>query len=154
MAEEFYMSVTFDMPSAEKMARLESLIESLDLCEYEEARTILNENELKLAEKLIVQLTTKYSDYSKCKDLLKMFVATYNNCVDNMLLHSDDSGLRGRIDADGVDSGADSFCSAIILILIAMKATHIDAEAGSQGWVCRWRSLADGTIDLDFQTDL
>ncbi len=153
MASEFYMSVTFSMPDADHMEALDTLIEHFDLCDVDEARDLLSKNDLTKAQALIPKLTTEYSDYSNYHDLVKMFVDTYNQGVDNMQLIVDGSGIKGKIKAEGLDSGADSFCSAVVLLLVAMSAKDINAEAGSPMWEGYWQSQSDGSILLKFRPE-
>ena len=153
MAEEFYMSVTFEMKSAEQMETLETLIEHFDLCETDEARSLLGGHSLTTAQRLISNLTAEHSDYSKDNDLIDMFADTYNDSVEDMELRIDESYLKGEISVDGYDHEADDFCAALVLILVTMDAHHIEAKAGAVMWNARWESMPDGQIQFNFEAE-
>ncbi len=153
MSEEFYMSVTFSMPDAEHMEALETLIEHFDLCEVDEARDLLGQYELASAQQMIEALTIDDSDYVNEYDLPTMFADTFNDSVDDMDLSVDDSRLKAKIDVEGYDHEADDFCAALVLTLVAMQATDIQAKAGSAMWNASWVSQPDGEVKLTFEAE-
>jgi hypothetical protein len=153
MAEEFYMSVSFEMPDVDHMAALETLIEHFDLCETEEARRLLSQQNLASAEQLIENLTSHYSNYVNGYDLVRMYAETYDDSVDDLDLKIGESGLSGEITVDGHDHEADDFCAALILILVAMGAGSIHAKAGAPMWNATWFSKTDGKMEFNFDAE-
>ncbi len=153
MAEEFYMSVAFSMPDADHMEALETLIEHFDLCEIDEARALLDQYGLATTQQMIEAITIEYSDYFNGYDLPTMFADTFNDSVDDMELSVDDSRLKAEIEVEGYDHEADDFCASLVLILVAMKATDIQAKAGSAMWNASWVSQPGGEVKLTFEAE-
>jgi len=94
MAEEFYMSVSFEMASADDMEALETLIEHFDLCETDEARALLSQHRLADAKQLIEKLTMEHSFYSNQSDLADMYADTYNDSVEDWEMEIDENGVK------------------------------------------------------------
>ncbi len=153
MSEEFYMSVTFSMPDAEHMEALETLIEHFDLCEVDEARDLLGQYGLASTQQMIEALTIEDSDYVNENDLPTMFADTFNDSVDDMELSVDNSKLKAEIDVEGHDHEAVDFCTTLVLILVAMQATDIQAKAGSAMWNASWVSQPGGEVKLTFEAE-
>ncbi len=153
MSEEFYMSVTFSMPDAEHMEALETLIEHFDLCEVDEARDLMAEHRLNIAQHQIEALTPDYCDYKNGDDLAQIYYDNYNQCVDDLALDLDPDELTGNIEIQGQDSEADTFGATMILVLLAMHAYKINAEAETIQWEASWRSADDDTIQYSYRSD-
>jgi hypothetical protein len=153
MSEEFYMNVSFELPDTSRMKQLEILIEHLDLSETDAARALLSGYNLASAQAMIDELTTGYSDYSSDEDLVQMYLDTYNDSVDDMELKLDQSTCKGEISVEGYDREADDFCAALVLILVAIGATGINAKAGSAMWNASWIQSESGEIQLDFEAE-
>ena len=153
MSEEFYMSVSFEMPDAERMTALETLIEHFDLCETEQARKLLAQYELAKTTQLIEKLTSSYSDYVNGSDLVTMYADTYNDCVDDLELEIDASAIKGEISIDGNDREADDFCASLALILVVIGASHINARAGAPMWNANWIQSGNGDVEFIFEAE-
>lgn len=153
MAEEFYISVSFEMDSTDDMEALETVIEHIDLCEADEARTLLSQHHLTVAQSLVEKLTTQYSDYTNQHDLINMYADTYNDSVEDFQLEINNNGLNAEISVEGWDREADDYCAALVLILIAAGANNITAKAGSAMWSAVWQSDTTGSIQLNFEEE-
>lgn len=153
MASLFDAKISFEMPDNEQMEQLETLIEHFNLCDYDDARDLLNANQFDKAVSMFNQLITRYFTYTIKDDPVRIYTELYDQYIDDLELSFDDSGRRGKIKVEGVDHTADSFCSVVILFLIAMGAEKINAEASGPEWEARWHSREDGSIELWFNVD-
>ena len=153
MASIFNFFVSFKVIDNSQMQALESLIEHFDLCDYDDARALLKANQLKQAIAMFDQLTTPFFNYSHKDDPVDLYVNMYDQYIDELSLDYDDSATNGTITVEGVDHEADSFCSVVILLLIAMGAQQIDARGSSPSWEGHWQSQDDGSFKLDFRAD-
>jgi len=153
MAEEFYMSVSFTLPDSDRAEQLKTLIEHFDLGEIEEAKALLSEHNLAVAQGMIEDLTAEHSCYPNGYDLAQMYADTYNDSVDDFELEIDDSGIKAEISIEGHDREADDFCAALVLILFALGAKRIKAQAGAPMWNASWIESENGAIELVFEAE-
>ena len=151
MSEEFYMNVTFELPDAARIEQLERLIEHLDLAEVDKARSLLPSHSLDSAQEMIESITIENSDYSNGFDLVQMYMDTYNESVDDMVVNMDKSSLKGEIAVEGYDHESVDFCSALVLMLFAIGATGICAKAGSAMWRASWTQSVGGDFKVGFE---
>lgn len=154
MSEEFFMNVSFELPDANRIEQLETLIEHLDLSETDEARTLLGGYKLAEAQAMIENLTAKHSYYPNGYDLVQMYEDTYNDSVDDFELEIEVVDLKAEISVEGHDREADDFCSALVLVLIAIGARRINAKAGAPMWNATWSESDQGVMKLDFESEV
>ncbi len=67
MADDFYISVLFDMENVNDMEALEILIAHFNLFEIDEARNLLSQRQLITAQQHIDKLTTQYNNYTRIR---------------------------------------------------------------------------------------
>lgn len=151
MSEEFTLSISFEMKSVEQMEDFEVIHEALEVYDMDEAKELLSRYKLNTAQAQISAFTNSHSDYSNKDDLLDMYVATCNENTNDIILSIESSRTKARIEADGYDHDAFSFCVAQILILVAAGATNINAFARSDFWLAKWRWDNNNQINLSYE---
>lgn len=154
MSEEFSITASFEMNSHAQMSELQTLLEHLDLYETAEASSILAKHDIADAQQKIKLLTSPHSDYDNSSNLIDMYIATHDDNVEDVKLVINESGLVATLHAEGYDHDADDFCSAMILILIAMGAKKIDASGGSPFWFAKWKYDSLVGAQLEFNEEL
>lgn len=153
MSEEFSMSATFSMKSKEELEALQGLFEHLDLYEVEDARQLMAARELQRAQAQQEALIIDGSNYDGSSDLAKMYIGTYQDSVDDHELTIDPETKAGKFWAKGYDHDAIDFCTAVILVLIAMGATNIKSRAVSAFWNASWASDDENRVEVTFETE-
>jgi len=153
MSEEFSITASFEMNNHEQMSELQTLLEHLDLYETAEASSILAKHNITEAQQIIELLTLPHSGYNNNCNLVDMYMATHADSVDDVELVIDETGLSATLHAEGYDHDADDFCSAMVLILIAIGAKNIDASGGTSFWFAKWKYDSVGGTHLEFNQE-
>lgn len=153
MSEEFSMKAEFTMATAEELEALQECLEHLDMEEKEEARQMLAERALQHAQAQQADLIADGSDYDSKSDIVRMYLGTYQDSVDDHELTLDLKGGTGNFRAEGYDRDAIDFCSAVILLLVAMGASDINASASSAFWAARWKSDINNGVIMTYATE-
>ncbi len=148
MSEEFEMSVSFEFNHANQISEFETLLEHLDLYEYDEAQHILDKYSLKKAMGQFSQLTSKHCHYQPNCNLLEMYTGTFDENVDDLDVEFNQTDYSGKIVVSGKDNEALDFCSALVLLLIAMESEQIQAQAGCDYWRSQWQTNDTGIIEF------
>lgn len=153
MPEEFSMSATFSMASVEELEALQECFEHLDMEEKDEARQMMAARALNMAQAQQGALIIEGSDYDDKSDIVRMYLGTYQDSVDDHELTIDLENRTGKFWAEGYDHDAIDFCSAVILVLIAMGATDIKSRASSAFWYAKWSSDSENRVEVTFETE-
>ncbi len=148
MSEEFEISVSFEFNHANQISDFETLLEHLDLYEHDEAQKILDKYSLKKAMEQFSQLTSKHCQYQTNCSLLEMYTSTFDENVDDLEVEFNQPDYSGKIVASGNDNEALDFCSALVLLLIAMECKLIQARAGCDYWHSQWQTNDTGNIEF------
>lgn len=153
MSEEFSFTATFNMESAEHMKAFEEMLEHLEMYEREEAEAIMQQYQAASAQQRISELTSPYSSYNEHSNLAKMYIDTYddNHCDAEFKIYK--SRRKGKITLEGYDHDADDVCAALVLLLVAMGASSIQASGGSGQWFACYQTDARGQLTLTFETE-
>lgn len=99
--------------------------------EEEEARAILKCHQPNQAQLNIEPLTSPLSDYNNTDDLINMYADTAS-CVYDSSYKIDGNSNKAQWVAEGVDNNAEDYCAIIVLLLVAVGVTDINAS-GRQG---------------------
>lgn len=150
MSEEFSMSVIFVVEDLTQAKDFKHILELLDRAELDDARMLLGKYQLANAQQLIGRLTYQHSDYSNQDDLLDMYIETLNDNYVDLNMGFDASGTLGEISLEGQDHGACDYCTALVLLLVAIGAEKIDAEAESMLWQATWNSNALSDVRFSY----
>ncbi|WP_057832619.1 hypothetical protein [Colwellia sp. TT2012] len=148
MSEEFYMQINIELPSEQHQNDIEALIEHLELYENEQAKTLINNYKPELMASHFTSAFTAHSNYDIGDDVIKMYLTCYDESVDDMEVTRTNSPLGMEFTIEGNDNSAADFGSAFLLLLIAMSASNIQAQAGTDYWQAHWCEKTNGLLTV------
>ncbi len=146
MSEEFYMQVNIELPSQQHQNDIEALIEHLELYENEQAKVLINKYKPELIASHFTSAITAHSNYDVGDDVIKMYLTCYDESVDDMEVTHTNSPLGMEFTVEGRDNSATDFGSAFLLLLKAMSANNIQAQASTDYWQAQWLENANGLL--------
>lgn len=148
MSEEFYMQVSIELPTEQHQKDIETLIEHLELYENSQAQELINSHQPESMAASFVSAITEHSNYAMGDDIIAMYLTCYDESVDDMEVTHTNSPLGMEFTVEGSDNSATDFGSAFLLLLKAMTASNIQAQAGTDYWQAQWRENTNGLLTV------
>lgn len=145
MSEEFYMQVSIELPTEQHQKDIEKLIEHLELYENSQAQELINSHQPESMTASFVSAITELSNYEIGDDVIEMYLTCYDESVDDIKITRTNSPLGMEFTIEGRDNSATDFGSAFLLLLKAMSAINIQAQASTDYWQAHW---SDNENDL------